>query len=102
MPFCEGEISSTSAPMALVVANVRLKTSGAPLALAIVIIATSLMEVSAFTPSRHGGPDRVIFVPGCSGANVLRIQTGIPRCVTARRVFRCRTLAPKYASSAAS
>src|SRR5207245_8549838 len=62
----------------------------------------SLIAVSAFTPPSFGGTLGVILVPRRSGANVLRIQTGMPHGITARRVFGCKTLAPKYASSLAS
>src|SRR5580658_362966 len=86
----------TSAGTAAAVVRVRRNTSGAPKALEarMVIIATSLVAVSAFIPSPLDEPVAVIFVPGRSGANVLRIVSGMPRCIKARKVFGCRTSRP--------
>ena len=40
-------------------------------------------------------PRAVIWVPGFSGAKLLRIHTGTPAAVTGRRVLGCSTFAPK-------
>jgi len=59
------------------------------------ISVTSRMAVSAFTPPPMLRPSGVIFVPGRSGAKLLRIHTGIAACTTGFSVFGCRTFAPK-------
>ena len=56
---------------------------------------TSLMAVIALTPRAVGWPVAVIFVPGSSGAKLLRIQTGMPLSATGLSVFGCSTFAPK-------
>ena len=107
MPFGESdcETSSTSARTAAVVVNIRVKTYPpcdeipGP---STEINATSEMAVTAFTLQLLAGPVGVILVPGRSGANVLRIQTGIPDCIRGQSVLGCKTLAPKWARSAAS
>src|SRR5580698_10938846 len=103
--FCDEdcEISTTFARTLEVVENVWPTTSGRPTIPGppTAMSETSRMAVSAFTPALELRPCGVILVPGCSGWNVLRIQTGIPDCVTARSVLGCSTLAPKCASSAA-
>src|SRR5277367_1447796 len=104
--FCEEdcEISRTFARTLAVVENVRPTTSGRPTIPGppTAMSETSRMAVSALTPALEAWPCGVIFVPGCSGSKVLRIQTGMPDSVTARSVLGCSTLAPKWASSAAS
>jgi hypothetical protein len=57
--------------------------------------ATSRIAVSAFTPPPMLRPCWVIFVPGFSGAKLLRIETGMPAGITGRNVLGCNTRAPK-------
>src|SRR6202041_1408455 len=89
--FCEDdcEISRTLARTFAVVENVRPTTSGRPTIPGppSAMRDASLIAVSAFAPPPLLRPCGVIFVPGFSGAKLLRIQTGISRGITARRVF---------------
>src|SRR6185369_69990 len=48
------------------------------------------------------GEEEEILVPVASGLKVFLIQMGMPLAIAGNIVFGCTTLAPKYASSAAS
>src|SRR6266480_3603061 len=56
----------------------------------------------ALTAPGHTAGSAPTTVPGSSGASELQMRTGICRAVAGSIVLGCRTLAPKYASSAAS
>src|SRR5919204_170387 len=56
----------------------------------------------AFTPPGDTSPRAVTSVPASPGACELQIRTGMSRSIAGWMVLGCSTLAPKYASSAAS
>ena len=98
MSFCEEdcETKSTLVRSAAVAANDLASTSGSPTIPGppTVMSVTPRIAVSALTPPLEL-PRAVIFVPGFSGAKLLRIHTGTPAAVTGRSVLGCSTLAPK-------
>src|ERR1041385_1418923 len=63
---------------------------------------TSRLHASAVSGIEFGDGSAVIIVPAPSGFLELRMRTGILRSTAGRIVLGCSTLAPKYASSAAS
>src|SRR5437870_13263698 len=56
----------------------------------------------ALTAPGHTAGSAATTVPGASGASELQMRTGIRRAVAGSIDLGCRTLAPKYASPAAS
>ena len=95
---------STFTFSAAVVSNTRAAKPGTPLMPAPCTVSSPSppRDVVAFTtlPSNTGSP--VIVVPGCSGANVFRIRTGMCASIAGSTVRGWITFAPKYESSAAS
>ena len=65
-------------------------------------IVTPHLCAIAFTPPGHTSPRAVTTVPASRGARELQMRTGISRSTAGWIVLGCSTLAPKYASSAAS
>src|SRR2546430_6478877 len=65
-------------------------------------IVTPHLCAIAFTPPGRTSPPAVTSVPPSRGARELQIRTGMSRSIAGWMVLGCSTLAPKYASSAAS
>ena len=66
------------------------------------ITVTSRLQANAVTGVPSGAGVPVMTLPVPSGRRELRIRTGISCSTAGRIVDGCSTLAPKYASSAAS
>ncbi len=65
------------------------------------IVTPRLQATAASGRASSVGCD-AISVPGASGLRLFRMRTGMSLPTAGRMVLGCRTLAPKYASSAAS
>ena len=63
---------------------------------------TSRLQAKAVTGVPSGVPAAVMTLPVPSGLRELRMRTGMSCSTAGRIVAGCSTLAPKYASSAAS